>query len=125
MPISDRTAHAALVCLVILHGVMLAALFAGVEPHPPSKVAPFGMAPFLGAVFCAAVSAMMLGSTTTQAGRVLTGLTIVLSLVSFGPHKIFDPAFPLIWPAVLTAWVSMAALAVRVVAETRGAGSGR
>lgn len=47
-------------------------------------------------------------------------LAILLSLVSFGPHKVLDPAFPLIWPAVVTAWVAIGALVLRMIAARRG-----
>ena len=53
MPPPDRAALAALTALILLHTVMLGALFAGVDPHPPARVAPFGMGPFLGATLSA------------------------------------------------------------------------
>ena len=115
MPPPDRAALAALTALILLHTVMLGALFAGVDPHPPARVAPFGMGPFLGATLSAASAAMILGTTGTSAGRALTLVALLLSLVSFGPHKIVDPAFPLIWPAVVTAWVALISLAVRLI----------
>jgi hypothetical protein len=109
---TDRAALAALTTLITLHGVMLMALYAGVAPHPPARIPLFAMAPFLGAVFAAAGAALILGPLTTGAGRLLTLVTIVLSLVSFGPQKIVDPAFPLIWPAVVTAWIAVITLAL-------------
>ncbi len=110
----DRPALAALTTLIVLHGVMLSALYAGVEPHPPARIPLFGMAPFLGAVLAAAGAAMILGPVQTASGRVLSALALLLSLVSFGPHKLIDPAFPLIWPAVAAAWVALIALALRL-----------
>ena len=110
----DRPALAALTTLIVLHGVMLSALYAGVEPHPPARIPLFGMAPFLGATLSAAAAAMILGPVQTASGRVLSALALLLSLVSFGPHKLIDPAFPLIWPAVAAAWVALIALALRL-----------
>lgn len=70
------------------------------------------MAPFLAASISAATGAMILGPSGGRAGRFLTALAILMALVSFGPHKIVDPAFPQIWPAVVAAWVAVASLAV-------------
>ena len=121
MPLTDRASIAALTCLIMIHAVMLMALFAGVEPHPPSRVAPFGMAPFLAVMMSAALGAMILGVFETRAGALLTAVAVLLSLVSFGPHKLFDPALPLIWPALVSAWVSIATLAVRLFASRANA----
>ena len=122
--VTDRPALAALTTLIVLHSVMLTALFAGVQPHPPAQIPLFGMAPFLGATLSAASAAIILGSVDTRSGRAFTLLALVLSLVSFGPHKLVDPAFPLIWPAVVAAWVAVLALALRLWATrtstTRG-----
>ena len=38
---------AALTTLIALQSLMLMALFAGVPPHPPAAVAPFGIGPFI------------------------------------------------------------------------------
>ena len=115
MPISDRAAEAALTSLIILQGIMLASLFAGVPPHPPSEVVPFGMAPFLAAAISAAAAAIWLGSTASVEGRVLIGLAVLMALVSFGPQKVIDPAISRIWPAVFTAWVAIGTLGFRLV----------
>ena len=119
MPTVDRVSLAALICLILVHAVMLMALFAGVEPHPPARVAPFGMAPFLSAMMSAGLAAMILGAFQTPAGTVFAIAAAVMSLVSFGPHKVFDPAFPLIWPAFATVWISIAALTLRFFAVHR------
>ncbi|MCP3970337.1 MAG: hypothetical protein GY717_08480 [Rhodobacteraceae bacterium] len=110
MPPPDRNAQAALAVLIILQVVMLAALFAGVPPHPPASVAPFGMAPFLAASLSAATAALILGPTASVTGRTVCALAIATALVSFGPHKIIDPAIGSIWPAVVSAWAAMAML---------------
>ncbi len=112
--LTDRPALAALTGLIVLHGVMLSALYAGVQPHPPAHIPLFGMAPFLGATLSAAGAAMILGTVNTVSGRAFSVLALLLSLVSFGPHKLIDPAFPLIWPAVVAAWVAVIALGLRL-----------
>lgn len=111
----DRPALAALSSLIILNLMLLVFLLAGIEPHPPVRIPLFGMGPFLGANLAAGVSALILGATTSRAGRVLSGVAIVLALVSFGPHKLLDPALPLIWPALCTAWVAVATLLARML----------
>jgi hypothetical protein len=102
MPPPDRPRQAALACLILLQSVMLAALHAGVAPHPPAATPLFGIGPFLGASLSAAVAALILGPAHSRAGRVLAGLAALAALVSFGPQKYLDPQFALIWPAVLS-----------------------
>lgn len=119
---SDRSALAALIILILLHLFMLATLLAGVPPHPPAQIPLFGMAPFFAAVLSAAVAAALIGPLETRAGRGLTILAILLSLVSFGPHKAVDPAFPLIWPAVVTAWCAIGCLALSLYKAARRVG---
>ncbi|KUF09201.1 hypothetical protein AVJ23_18900 [Pseudoponticoccus marisrubri] len=115
------TFRAAIAILAILQTVMLGALFAGVPPHPPVQVAPFGIGPFLGASLAICAAAWMLASRRRPA-LLLGGAAIVAALVSFGPQKYFDPQFPLIWPAVLIAQAAIATLLVQLVAlpRTRG-----
>lgn len=107
-----RPARAALATLIILQTVMLASLFAGVQPHPPATIAPFAMAPFLAAAISAAASALLLWPS--PAGRVLAVLAVAMALVSYGPQKLLDPALPLIWPILAAAWVAMLTLLVRL-----------
>ncbi|SFQ96405.1 hypothetical protein [Poseidonocella sedimentorum] len=101
---------AGLVTLILLQGTMLAALFAGVPPHPPEATPAFGIAPFIGAAISAAAAALCLGPARSRAGRILAGLAAVMALVSFGPQKYLDPQIALIWPAVLSGQI--AALAI-------------
>lgn len=100
--------RAGLAALCVLHGLMLASLFVGLPPHPPAAIAPFAMAPFLSAVIACAVAAILLAER--RSGQVLAALAGLLALISFGPQKYFDPAFALIWPAVLCAQCAVAAI---------------
>ena len=84
----DRPTIAALFILIVLQLIMLSALYAGVPPHPPVATPLFGIAPFIGASIAIAGAAIILGPLSTAAGRSLTGLAIVLALISFGPQKI-------------------------------------
>ena len=112
---TDRPAMAALGSLIVLNLMLLAFLLAGVDPRPPVQTPLFGMGPFLAANLAAGMSAMVLGGPATRAGKVLSAVAILLALVSFGPHKLLDPALPLIWPALGTAWVAVGTLVLRLV----------
>lgn len=107
---THRQSYAALAALVILQGIMLGSLYAGVAPHPPATIPLFGMGPFLGAAIAAAIAAMILGPLDSRAGRLLAGLAALAALASFRPQKYLDAQFPLIWPAVISAQI--AAIAV-------------
>jgi len=102
--------------LAILQGTMLAALLFKVPPHPPEVIPLGGMAPVLGMSLSAAYAAWVLRGTR-GAGAALTVIACLLAAVSYGPQKFFDPAFPLVWPAVVTAQVAIVALIVDVACE--------
>lgn len=97
----QRAACAGLAALIVLQGVMLGALYAGVEPHPPRTTPLFAIAPFLGSAMAAAVAAWWYGPTNGGAGRFLAIAAVLAALVSFGPQKYFDAQISLIWPAVV------------------------
>ncbi|CUH76115.1 hypothetical protein [Tropicibacter naphthalenivorans] len=104
----QRPTRAALAMLITVQTLMLGSLYAGVEPHPPATIPPFALAPFLSVAIGTCGTAWIMGDS--RAGRILSALSAVLALVSFGPQKYFDPAFPLIWPAVIAAQISVATL---------------
>jgi hypothetical protein len=110
---------AALATLIILQALMLMALFAGVAPHPPAAVAPFGIGPFVGVALSVAVSALIMGPSATRIGLGLAVFAALLGLVSFGPQKYFDPQFPLIWPAVITAQIAIVTIFVQAAKQFR------
>lgn len=120
----DLPARAALCSLITLQAVMLAALFSGVAPHPPAATPLFGIAPFLAAALAAASSALVLGPHRGRAGPILSAVSALTALVSFGPQKFFDPQFALIWPAVLAGQFAAAVLLtgglVRMLRKTKG-----
>ena len=107
---STNPNSAALGTLLILQGVMLAALFTKTAPHPPEVIPLGGMGPFLGAAMSAAMAAIVVGPRS-RAGLVLSLAACLMALVSFGPQKYFDPAFALVWPAVITAQIAVVSLA--------------
>lgn len=98
---SNRHVVAALATLILLQGIMLSALYAGIRPHPPIATPLFGIAPFLGAAMSIALAAIIVQPLGSQAGRILSVLAALMALVSFGPQKYFDAQFGLIYPAVL------------------------
>lgn len=106
---------AALGTLILLQGVMLFALFTKTAPHPPEVIPLGGMAPFLAFALSAAMAALVIGVQSTE-GRVLGLVAAAAALVSYGPQKYFDAAFPLVWPAVITAQIAVLVLIVATFA---------
>ena len=119
--IGQNTGSAALVVLLTLTAVMLLALFTRTEPHPPLTVAPFALAPFLGASLAIGLAALTASGQGTRTNTALVLLFSATALVSFGPQKYFDAAFPLVWPAVLTAQAAIAVLVVSAARSLLGA----
>ena len=119
--IGQNTGSAALVVLLTLTAVMLLALFTRTEPHPPLTVAPFALAPFLGASLAIGLAALTASGQGTRTNTALVLLFSATALVSFGPQKYFDAAFPLIWPAVITAQAAIAVLVVSAARSLLGA----
>lgn len=118
----QRIPIAALSVFIILQVIMLSSLYAGIPPHPPVRTPFFGIAPFIGASVSVALAAILVGPTQSLTGRLLSGLTAVMALVSFGPQKYFDAQFHLIWPAVLTGQVAALAI-VHAIAKAAGLGA--
>ncbi len=106
---TTKPAIAALGTLILLQGVMLLALFTKTAPHPPETIPLGGMAPFLGMALSAAMAALVMG-VQTGAGKALSLLASLAALVSYGPQKYFDAAFPLVYPAVITAQIAVLVL---------------
>lgn len=107
---------AALVALIVLQGVMLAALFTQTAPHPPATIPLGGMAPFLSMSISAALAALIL-DPGSRAGGALALVAALAAAVSYGPQKFGDPAFALVWPAVITGQVAILTLLLRAAAD--------
>jgi hypothetical protein len=105
--------QASIAVLIALTGVMLLALFSRTPPHPPLEVAPFALAPFLGASLAIGTAAFILGREGSRGYCVLAIVFAATALVSFGPQKYFDPAFSRIWPAIVTAQCATVIVVVR------------
>ena len=108
---------AAVMVLIVLTSVMLLALFTRTPPHPPLEVAPFALAPFLGASL--ALGAAALWQLGARSGLWLSLVFAATALVSYGPQKYFDPAFARIWPAVLLAQAAIAVAAYLAIDTLR------
>ena len=117
MSVRRRSLTAALAVLIVLQSVMLAALYAGIPPHPPAATPLFGMAPFLAAALACATAALVIGPLGSPWGRAISLLAAMLALVSFGPQKYFDAQFGLIWPAVITGQLAAIIIAVQIFAK--------
>ena len=113
----DSYTAAAVAALLVLTGIMLLAMFTRTEPHPPLEVAPFALGPFLAAslaIGAAAYGLAVRGVRFAVATAVLFALT---ALVSYGPQKYVDPAFPKIWPAVIVAQFCIAVILYRATSQ--------
>ena len=122
MSIDHETGHSklalvSLATIIILQVVMLLSLYAQVQPHPPATIPISGIAPFLGFALSMAVSSIILGPTENRAGMTTAILAALASLVSFGPQKYFDPQFPLVWPAVISAQIACMVLVISIFRE--------
>ena len=104
----DGFAAAAIVALLVLASTMLLAMFTRTEPHPPLEVEPFALGPFLAASLALGAGAYVLVVRGMRFAMALALLFALTALVSYGPQKYVDPAFPGIWPAVIVAQVAIA-----------------
>lgn len=105
--------RAACLMLAVIQVVMLASLYFGVAPHPPQAIPLFALPPFLAVSIGLALCAMQLAERLT--GRILAGLAGLCALLSFGPQKYFDAAFPEIWIAVVSAQFAVLLIIVQLV----------
>lgn len=109
----------ALSALALIQLLMFLAMLTRTEPHPPLVLTPFAMAPFLSASIVICLSAAIYSYYFARPNQLLTITAIVLALVSYGPQKYIDPAFPQIWPAVLTAQGFILLAVYQWISETR------
>ena len=118
MPQPDTRADliaAACLVLAVIQGVMLASLFAGMAPHPPRAIPLFAMPPFLSVSIGTALAGCLLAHRPT--GQRLAIPAALLALLSFGPQKYLDPAFPEIWIAVITSQAAVLTIAYTLIAS--------
>lgn len=117
---SNQYRRTGLLILAVLQILMLSSLFTLTEPHPPLRIAPFALAPFISASIALAIAGYM-----QAPGRLANGLSVaacLTALVSYGPHKWFDAAIGDIWPAVMLAQLSAIAVLYAVFAQRKNEG---
>ncbi len=112
---TDGYTAAAVAALLVLTGAMLLAMFTRTEPHPPLEVEPFALGPFLAASLATGAAAYALAVRGARFAMAVALLFALTALVSYGPQKYVDPAFPRIWPAVIVAQLSIAVILCRAV----------
>ena len=117
--LQTRTIRPACSMLIVVQGVMLTSLYFGVAPHPPRTIPLFALPPFLAVSIGTAVCAMQLADS--GAGRILAGLAACFALLSFGPQKYFDPAFPEIWIAVIASQIAVLCIVYALIAGRQNA----
>lgn len=113
--IGDGYTAAAIVALLVLTGTMLLAMFTRTEPHPPLVVEPFALGPFLAASLAIGAAAYCLVVSGIRFAMAIALLFALTALVSYGPQKYVDPAFPEIWSAVIVAQVAIAVILWQVI----------
>lgn len=106
---------AAILVLLVLTSIMLLALFTRTEPHPPLEVTPFALGPFLAASLSIGVAALTFMLRNMRFAMLVALLFALTALISYGPQKYVDPAFPKIWPAVILAQIAIAVIVSRAV----------
>ena len=116
---SDRNTIAALATLILLQLIMLSALYAGIEPHPPVVTPISAIGPFIGASVAIALAAILVSPLSGPTGRMLSGLAALLALLSFGPQKYFDAQIALIWPAVVLGQISVIVIFAQIFRSMR------
>lgn len=124
MPQPDTRADliaAACLVLAVIQGVMLASLFAGIAPHPPRAIPLFAMPPFLSVSIGTALAACLLAHRPT--GQRLAIPAALFALLSFGPQKYLDPAFPEIWIAVIASQAAVLTIAFALIPHRAGKGA--
>ncbi len=99
--------------MAIVQIAMLGALYSQTAPHPPLAVPPFAIAPMLSASIALCLVLGWLAAQGDKGAVKLIALPVILlALVSYGPQKYLDPAFPQIWIAVVPMQVATVALAL-------------
>ena len=111
---SIQIAVSSLAGLIILKGVLLGALWAQVQPHPPARVGPF-----IAASLSLAVLSIPLVWWRNKIGYIISIIVGLLGLVSFGPHKFFSESADQIFPAIIVGTVLSVVLIISSLASWR------
>lgn len=88
---------ASLIGLLVLHTVMLLALFSGTDPKPPAF---FG--PFIGATIAAAAFTIPMILWQHQYHHLSIAIVLLMAIPGVGPHKVLtEPDILLLLPIVI------------------------
>lgn len=108
-----QLAVAALVGLLILHTVMLLALFSGVEPTPPAF---FG--PFIGTTIAAAAFAIPMILWQHEHRLISVIVVLLMAVPGVGPQKVLtEPDILVLLPIVFSGTICLGILIVYIVSE--------
>lgn len=106
--------------LVVLNSVLLASFLTRVPPHPPIALGPLGGAgPFIGTTLTVSAVALLFVYWRSEVGYGVALIVVLQNLVTFGPHKLFEPSASLTYPAVVAGSVLTGVLLVASVSGLR------
>lgn len=93
-----QLAVAALSGIIVLHIVMLLALFSQIEPRPPNFVGPL-----IGATIALSVFTVLLILLQHNGRLIAVAISMLMALPAVGPHKFLTESDPLVLaPMILT-----------------------
>ncbi len=99
---------------VTLHAVTLSAAYSRTDPYPP-----LALVPFIAATAALGVTAALLLPTGGRMAWLTAGTFSVVSMVSFGPQKLFLGEMPDIAPAVVVGFALECVVLVLSIRHTR------
>ena len=102
-----QAAVTSLAGLIVLKCILLGALWAQVQPHPPAR-----LAPFIAASFSLAIVSLPLVWWRSKIGYITSIIVGLLGLVSFGPHKFLTESANQIFPAIIVGTVLSVVLVI-------------
>ena len=113
----NQLATAALIGIIALHIMMILALFAQIEPHPPAIVGPL-----IGATIACAAFTLILIRAQHRSRHIALIVSILLALPSVGPHKFLTEQNALtLSPVILSGTTFLIILIVYTVRDFRKA----
>ena len=111
-----QMAVSSLAGLIILEGVLLCALWAGVQPHPEAR-----LGPFIAASLSLAIVSIPLVWWRSKIGYTTSIIVGLIGLVSFGPQKFFteSESASQVFPAIIVGTVLSVVLIISSIASWR------
>ncbi|MFC1962714.1 hypothetical protein ACFLWB_01780 [Chloroflexota bacterium] len=111
-----QMAVSALAGLIILEGVLLGALWAQVQPHPPAR-----LGPFIAASLSLAVVSIPLVWWRSKIGYTISIIVGLLGLLAFGPQKFITETESInqVFPAIIVGTVLSVVLIIASITGLR------